>query len=199
MAYVLLSDMVRKETNMYSFYINVSTNELDFVACRIFGICVNAASVEWLWSCMGFLQNNRRNRLMSSKTLEMSRLRADIIYNHRLYSNSSMVTITSDELSSTTILDKNIELFNTNDQNNDFDNLNNADTKEMNNVKEKDLDYKADNKIMNEDSGDETELQMGFLENDFHEYLQGWTDMLEEKSKELLKKEMSHTKTKLHY
>ena len=36
---------------------------IGFVACRIFGICVNAASVERLWSCMGFLQTNRRNRL----------------------------------------------------------------------------------------------------------------------------------------
>lgn len=40
-----------------------STSELGFVACRIFGICVNAASVERLWSCMGFLHSNRRNRL----------------------------------------------------------------------------------------------------------------------------------------
>ena len=48
----------------YWGYVSVSTNELGFVACRIFGICVNAASVERLWSCMGFLQNNRRNRLM---------------------------------------------------------------------------------------------------------------------------------------
>ncbi|PKY33237.1 hypothetical protein RhiirB3_475722 [Rhizophagus irregularis] len=48
----------------YWCYISVSTNELGFVACRIFGICVNAASVERLWSCMGFLQTNRRNRLM---------------------------------------------------------------------------------------------------------------------------------------
>lgn len=37
--------------------------ELAFVAQRIFGICVNAASVERLWSCMGFLHTNRRVRL----------------------------------------------------------------------------------------------------------------------------------------
>ena len=48
----------------YWCYVNVSTKELGFVACRIFSICVNAASVERLWSCMGFLQTNRRNRLM---------------------------------------------------------------------------------------------------------------------------------------
>ena len=44
-----------------------STNELGFVACRIFGICVNAASVERLWSCMGFLQSNKCNRLSVSR------------------------------------------------------------------------------------------------------------------------------------
>jgi hypothetical protein len=48
----------------YWCYVSTSTNELGPVACRIFGICVNAASVERLWSCMGFLQTNRRNRLM---------------------------------------------------------------------------------------------------------------------------------------
>jgi hypothetical protein len=48
----------------YWCYVSDSTNELGLVACRIFGICVNAASVERLWSCMGFLQTNRRNRLM---------------------------------------------------------------------------------------------------------------------------------------
>lgn len=48
----------------YWCYAKESTDELGFVACRLFGICVNAASVERLWSCMGFLQSNRRNRLM---------------------------------------------------------------------------------------------------------------------------------------
>jgi hypothetical protein len=47
----------------YWCYVGLSTSEIGFVACRIFGICVNAASVERLWSCMGFLQTNRRNRL----------------------------------------------------------------------------------------------------------------------------------------
>ena len=48
----------------YWYYISTSTNELGPVACRIFGICVNVASVKRLWSCMGFLQTNRCNRLM---------------------------------------------------------------------------------------------------------------------------------------
>src|SRR6266496_1612918 len=51
--------------NLYYWcYISISTNELDFVACKIFGICVNATFVESLWSCMGFLQTKRCNRLM---------------------------------------------------------------------------------------------------------------------------------------
>ncbi|RHZ47354.1 hypothetical protein Glove_585g38 [Diversispora epigaea] len=51
-----------------------STNELGFVACRVFGICVNAASVERLWSCMGFLQSNRCNRLSNTKALEIKEI-----------------------------------------------------------------------------------------------------------------------------
>jgi hypothetical protein len=51
----------------YWNYVSISTNELGFVACRIFSICVNAASVERLWSCMGFLQSNRRNRSIVKK------------------------------------------------------------------------------------------------------------------------------------
>lgn len=40
-----------------------STRELGPLAIRLFGICVNAASVERLWSSMGFIHTNRRNRL----------------------------------------------------------------------------------------------------------------------------------------
>jgi len=43
--------------------------ELGYVAQRIFGICVNAASVERLWSSMGFLHTKRRNRLHVSKQI----------------------------------------------------------------------------------------------------------------------------------
>ena len=39
------------------------TPELSRFALRLFGICVNAASVERFWSSMGFLHSNRRNRL----------------------------------------------------------------------------------------------------------------------------------------
>ena len=37
--------------------------ELAKVAIHIHGICVNSASVERLWSSMGFFHTNRRNRL----------------------------------------------------------------------------------------------------------------------------------------
>lgn len=37
--------------------------ELSRLALHLFGICVNAASVERLWSNMGFLHSKRRNRL----------------------------------------------------------------------------------------------------------------------------------------
>ncbi len=48
----------------YWCFAGASTEELGLVANRIFGICTNAAAVERLWSCMGFLHTNRRNRLM---------------------------------------------------------------------------------------------------------------------------------------
>ncbi len=44
-------------------YIRGDYKELASVALRIFRICVNAASVERMWSSMGFLHTNCRNRL----------------------------------------------------------------------------------------------------------------------------------------
>lgn len=54
------------EGEAFSFWTWVApmSKELGFVAQKIFGICVNAASIERLWSCMGFLHTNRRNRLL---------------------------------------------------------------------------------------------------------------------------------------
>ena len=40
--------------------------ELAAVALKIFGMCVNAASVERMWSSMGFLHTVRCNRLTVS-------------------------------------------------------------------------------------------------------------------------------------
>ena len=47
-------------------YVEGDYKELAKVALKIFGICVNAASVERMWSSMGFLHTNRRNRLTVS-------------------------------------------------------------------------------------------------------------------------------------
>uniref|UniRef100_U9U131 HAT C-terminal dimerisation domain-containing protein n=1 Tax=Rhizophagus irregularis (strain DAOM 181602 / DAOM 197198 / MUCL 43194) TaxID=747089 RepID=U9U131_RHIID len=106
MAHLLLSSMGKypfdydtyKQFNndiwRYWCFARVSTNELGLVACRLFGICVNAPSVERLWSCMGFLQTNRRNRLKSSKALAMSKLRADITWKHQVNSSTSSTLIT---------------------------------------------------------------------------------------------------------
>ena len=44
-------------------YVEGDYKELASIALRIFGICVNAALVEHMWSSMGFLYTNRRNRL----------------------------------------------------------------------------------------------------------------------------------------
>jgi hypothetical protein len=50
-------------SNIYHYwsFTAASTEELGLVANRIFGICTNAAAVERLWSCMGFIHTNCRN------------------------------------------------------------------------------------------------------------------------------------------
>ncbi|CAB4374480.1 unnamed protein product [Rhizophagus irregularis] len=139
----------------------VSTNELGLVACRIFSICVNAASIERLWSCMGFLQTKRHNRLMSSKALQMSKLRADITYSHRLYNNPTSIEPTLD-----------IDDTNKTDVNQNPSSLENSKDNDPVGILEDSSDP------IGEDSDEETtELP---LENDFGEYLQGWAEMLEE-------------------
>jgi hypothetical protein len=47
----------------YWTWCSEKTKELGFIAKKIFGIAVNAASVERLWSAMGFFHSARRNRL----------------------------------------------------------------------------------------------------------------------------------------
>jgi len=47
----------------YWYYCSTMCKELGFVATKIFSICINSASVERLFSSMGFLYTSRRNRL----------------------------------------------------------------------------------------------------------------------------------------
>ncbi|CAB4419430.1 unnamed protein product [Rhizophagus irregularis] len=141
----------------YWCFARVSTNELGLVACTLFGICVNAASVERLWSCMGFLQTNRRNRLKSSKVLNMSKLRADITWKHRINSDSSILTPLN-------IITRNEE--------------------ENNNEKEVEENLVIIEEEEGEEEEKEEEEEEEDLEKEFNNYLQGWSEMLEEETYE---------------
>ncbi|GES95927.1 ribonuclease H-like domain-containing protein [Rhizophagus clarus] len=57
--------------------------ELSRLALQLFGICINAASVERLWSNMGFLHLKRRNKLHYKKVLAMAQLRSDILHKRK--------------------------------------------------------------------------------------------------------------------
>lgn len=70
----------------WSFVKRRTHKELANLALRLFGICINSASVERLFSTMGFLHNKRRNRLGYKKVLEMSQLRGKIIQERKLKS-----------------------------------------------------------------------------------------------------------------
>uniref|UniRef100_U9U2W3 Uncharacterized protein n=1 Tax=Rhizophagus irregularis (strain DAOM 181602 / DAOM 197198 / MUCL 43194) TaxID=747089 RepID=U9U2W3_RHIID len=124
-----------------------------------------SASVERLWSCMGFLQTNRRNRLMSSnKALQMSKLRAEITYGHRLHNNPPSIEQTLD-----------INNVNETDINQHFNNINGSENVRDNSPA---ANFETNSEPIEDDSDDEiTEPR---LENDFGEYLQGWAEMLEE-------------------
>lgn len=47
----------------YWYYCSTMCKELGLIGTKIFSICVNSASVERLFSSMGFLHTSRRNRL----------------------------------------------------------------------------------------------------------------------------------------
>ncbi|GBC24452.2 ribonuclease H-like domain-containing protein [Rhizophagus irregularis DAOM 181602=DAOM 197198] len=79
-----ISNQFEDDILKYWGFVVPLAKELGYVAQRIFGICINAASVERLWSKMGFLHTKRRNRLNYEKTLKMSKLRAAISYKHRV-------------------------------------------------------------------------------------------------------------------
>ncbi|GES96019.1 ribonuclease H-like domain-containing protein [Rhizophagus clarus] len=64
-------------------YVQGDYKELAAVALKLFGMCVNAASVERMWPSMGFLHTAHRNRLKNKKVLAMSQLRAAINFSLR--------------------------------------------------------------------------------------------------------------------
>ena len=85
----------------------------------------------------------------------MSKLRADITYSHRLNSN-----VTSDF----TVSDTNINIT-------DIPNLM---------EKSNEIPVEKNNEILIEEDSDDDETDQINIENEFGEYLQGWTEMLEE-------------------
>ncbi|CAB4386898.1 unnamed protein product [Rhizophagus irregularis] len=62
------------EIHKYWCWVRNAYPEIGTVAAHIFGICVNAASVERLWSSMGFFHTKTRNRLKFSRVLNMAKL-----------------------------------------------------------------------------------------------------------------------------
>ncbi|GBC01874.1 hypothetical protein RclHR1_04360019 [Rhizophagus clarus] len=64
-------------------YVEENYKELASIALRIFRICVNAVSVERMWSSIGFLHTNHCNRLNNDKVLSMSKLHASINFSFR--------------------------------------------------------------------------------------------------------------------
>ena len=53
----------RNDIHKYWCQVQGAYLEIGTVGACLFGICVNAASVERLWSNMGFLHTKKRNRL----------------------------------------------------------------------------------------------------------------------------------------
>ncbi|CAG8609149.1 4568_t:CDS:2, partial [Cetraspora pellucida] len=165
----------------YWCYVKDATDELGLVACRIFGICVNAASVERLWSCMGFIQTNRRSRLKMPKALNMSKLRADITYQHRrepddlfstffntasTHDNTTMHNNAHSDTTSTQMTHDNTTLTQTIHSNTNIDSSDKTQNEHLG----------ADNK-----DEDNEECDLPYIsEAEFGEYLQEWVEMLDE-------------------
>ncbi|RHZ77148.1 hypothetical protein Glove_185g69 [Diversispora epigaea] len=152
----------------YWCFVSASMNELGFVACRIFGICVNAASVERLWSCMGFIHSNRRNRLSISKVLNMNKLRADITYNHRRQEKTPIVTV------QTIISELESLKYNETLQDNTIDNTIN------NTIDNTDLTDNENFEVIDSSQESEEEIDEDTNSGDFGNYLQEWISMLED-------------------
>ncbi|CAJ0838801.1 1871_t:CDS:2, partial [Entrophospora sp. SA101] len=79
--------------------------ELAKVAIRIHAVCVNSASVERLWSSMGYFHTNRRNRLSHNKVLAMSQIRSNILYQRQIKKDDQTDIIKQFHIPKPTILD----------------------------------------------------------------------------------------------
>ena len=103
----------------------------------------------------------------------MSKLRADILYDHHLHNSSSMAVLVEDE-----DFHQNEEVFK-------FFNESEL-SEDLVSMKEKDKsDDESDDQTIQEDSDDESD----FLEVEFNDYLQGWAEMLEEEEEKAILEE----------
>ncbi|CAB5184607.1 unnamed protein product [Rhizophagus irregularis] len=113
---------------------------------------------------LNLLQCDKARLFQSSKALQMSKLRAEITYGHRLHNNPPSIEPTLD-----------INNANETDINQHFNNINGSENVRDNSPA---ANLETNSEPIEDDSDDEiTEPR---LENDFGEYLQGWAEMLEE-------------------
>ncbi|GBC46508.2 ribonuclease H-like domain-containing protein [Rhizophagus irregularis DAOM 181602=DAOM 197198] len=133
----------KNDIHRYWCWVRSAYPEIGTVAARIFGICVNAASVERLWSSMGFLHTKARNRLKFSRVLNMAKLRADITYKRRKQESVLLKSTTAN-----INLEQHINLDNLDEQNKENDsNINNRDKLNHTESEESDDDDNDDTNI----------------------------------------------------
>ncbi|GBC16218.2 hypothetical protein RIR_jg32060.t1 [Rhizophagus irregularis DAOM 181602=DAOM 197198] len=126
----------KNDIHRYWCWVRSAYPEIGTVVARIFGICVNAASVERLWSSIGFLHTKARNRL-----------KADITYKRRKQESILLKSTTAN-----INLEQHINLDNLDEQNKENDsNINNRD--ELNHTESEESD---------DDDNDDTNIEEQF-------------------------------------
>ncbi|RIB25225.1 hypothetical protein C2G38_2166500 [Gigaspora rosea] len=148
----------------YWCYIKDATDELGLVACRIFGICVNAASMP--------------------KALNMSKLRADITYQHRhelddLFSTFFNTASTHDNTTTQT-MHNNAAITQTTHSDTTSTQMTRNNTTLTHSNTNIDSSDKTQNEQDNKDEDNE-ECDLPYIsKEEFGEYLQEWIEMLDE-------------------
>ncbi|POG56626.1 hypothetical protein GLOIN_2v1849217 [Rhizophagus irregularis DAOM 181602=DAOM 197198] len=133
----------KNDIHRYWCWVRSAYPEIGTVVARIFGICVNAASVERLWSSIGFLHTKARNRLKFSRVLNMAKLKADITYKRRKQESILLKSTTAN-----INLEQHINLDNLDEQNKENDsNINNRDELNHTESEESDDDDNEDTNI----------------------------------------------------